>query len=77
MRFIVLQDYNQDDYFTEFGSLIQALEADTKVNASKLLIAPSVSTFWTPESVLFAGTGFIPTYGANLDAIAVEQYVLH
>ena len=72
-----MQDYDQDDYFTEFGSLIQALEADTKVNASKLLIAPSVSTFWTPESVLFAGTGFIPTYGASLDAIAVEQYVLH
>ncbi len=73
----MLQNYSQDDYFNEFGSLIQALEADSKVNASKLLIAPSVSTDWTPESVLFAGTGFIPTYGANLDAIAVEQYVFH
>lgn len=47
------------------------------MNASKLLIAPSVSTDWTPESVLFAGTGFIPTYGANLDAIAVEQCVFN
>ena len=45
------------------------------MKASKLLIAPSVSTEWTPESVLSAGTGFIATYGSSLEALAVEQCV--
>ncbi|KJA16300.1 glycoside hydrolase family 79 protein [Hypholoma sublateritium FD-334 SS-4] len=67
-------NYTQDDYFGEFGLLIQALDADTSVQASKLLIAPSVSTNWSPESVLSAGTGFIPTYGSSLEALAVEHY---
>ena len=71
-----LQNYSQVDYFNEFGSLIQALDADPNVNAADLLLGPSVSVNWTPESVLDASTGFIPTYKANLYGISVEQYVL-
>lgn len=68
-----VKDYDEDDYFTEFGELIAAIQADSNANSSKLLIAPSVSTDWTPAQALFAGTQFLPTYGASMQAVAVEQ----
>jgi len=40
-----------------------------------LLIVPSISGAWSPESVW--NTGIIPSYSNSLHALAVEQCVHH
>lgn len=42
--------YGPNDYFGEFGQVVQALQGDSNVKVSNNLIAPSVATGdWTPE----------------------------
>ncbi|KAJ7104505.1 glycoside hydrolase family 79 protein [Mycena belliarum] len=64
--------YNPQVYADEFGELIAALTADSKVPVSNNLIGPSVSGTWTPEMVW--NTGFISEYTNNLAALSVEHY---
>jgi hypothetical protein len=69
-------NYSPSDYYNEFGIVVQGMDNDTniEIRPPNNLIAPSVATgSWTPEMVW--DTGFIPTYSANLGALAVEQYV--
>ncbi|KAI0799775.1 hypothetical protein BC629DRAFT_197696 [Irpex lacteus] len=66
-------DWNQTNYFEEFGTVIQALANEgSSVPVRNNLIAPSVSGTWTPESVF--DTGFVTAYTGSLGALAVEHY---
>lgn len=64
-------DYDQTDYFNEFGIVVQAIAADQNIPERNNLIAPSVSGTWSPESVW--DTGFVGAYTGALGALAVEQ----
>ncbi|KAI0742961.1 hypothetical protein C8Q80DRAFT_1123075 [Daedaleopsis nitida] len=53
--------YNQQNYFNEFGIVIDALNSDSKYSGT-----------WTLESVF--DTGFLDTYKDALSIISVEKY---
>ncbi|KIP06544.1 glycoside hydrolase family 79 protein [Phlebiopsis gigantea 11061_1 CR5-6] len=66
-------NYSQEDYFGEFGVVVQAIANDNKITVRNNLIGPSVSTGpWTPESVF--NTGFVSAYDSALGALSVEHY---
>ncbi len=61
-------------YFNEFGQVIQAMQANPKINKLDYLIGPSIARAdWTPESVW--DTNFVPAYSQYLSAITVEKCV--
>ncbi|KAI0651078.1 glycoside hydrolase superfamily [Trametes meyenii] len=65
-------DYNQTDYFNEFGVVVNAMQQDAKIKNKNNLIAPSLQGTWSPED-LFA-TGFLDSYASSVDIIAMEHY---
>ncbi|KAF4618770.1 hypothetical protein D9613_010025 [Agrocybe pediades] len=68
-------DYGPEDYFHEFGSLIQAMIADEDKLTPRpktLLLGPSIQFNWTAEEVW--NTGFIDAYTDNLAFLSVERY---
>ncbi|KAF9484212.1 glycoside hydrolase family 79 protein [Pholiota conissans] len=65
-------NYSQQDYFNEFGLLINAINADPLITSRDILIGPSVSTNWSPESVF--DTGYIDAYTNSLAYLSVEHY---
>ncbi|PPQ65022.1 hypothetical protein CVT24_008170 [Panaeolus cyanescens] len=64
--------YGPEDYFGEFGVVVQAVNADTNIPKKNLLIGPNLSGTWTPEMIW--DTGFIDQYSDSLGALAVEHY---
>ncbi|KAI0791078.1 glycoside hydrolase family 79 protein [Abortiporus biennis] len=64
--------YGPQDYFNEFGIVVNGLNNDANVPVRNNLIAPSVAGSWTPEMVW--NTNFVPTYLNSLSALAVEHY---
>ncbi|KZT00169.1 glycoside hydrolase family 79 protein [Laetiporus sulphureus 93-53] len=65
--------YSPYDYFSEFGQVVQAMQADANTPVTNNLLALSVATGdWTPEDVW--NTNFIPAYMNNLAALTVEHY---
>ena len=68
------QNYSQEDYFNDFGLMVQGIANDPKIKVRNNLIAPSLSSGpWSPESVF--NTGFVSAYNDELGALSVEQYV--
>ncbi|KAI0673206.1 glycoside hydrolase superfamily [Trametes maxima] len=65
-------NYNQTDYYNEFGVVMNAVQQDAKIKHKSNLIAPSLQGTWNPED-LFA-TGFLDSYASSLDVIAMEHY---
>ncbi|EIW56404.1 uncharacterized protein TRAVEDRAFT_72998 [Trametes versicolor FP-101664 SS1] len=65
-------DYDQNDYKTEFGVVVDAVQQDTKITNKNKLIAPSLQGTWSPED-LFA-TGFLDSYASSMSVIAMEHY---
>ncbi|KAI8996272.1 glycoside hydrolase superfamily [Trametes punicea] len=65
-------DYNETDYFNEFGVVVNAVQQDQKIINKNKLVAPSLQGQWTPAD-LFA-TGFLGAYASSLDVIAMEHY---
>ena len=63
--------YEPADYFNEFGSLINTMNADSRILNKNMLIGPSVASAWTPEQVW--DTGFIDTYKDHLYCLSVQQ----
>ena len=64
--------YSQQNYFNEFGIVVDAIQNDPNIPTRGNLVAPSVNTGpWTPESVF--DTGFLTAYDSSLGAISVEQ----
>ena len=64
--------YGPPDYFNDFGSLINATDANPRILNKNMLIGPSVASGpWTPEQVW--DTGFIDAYKDRLYCLAVEQ----
>lgn len=68
--------YAPQDYFNDFGLMVNALKQDSLVSDAtrSLLIGPSVQVLWTPEQVW--ATGFIPTYNESLAFLSVERCVI-
>lgn len=65
--------YSQQDYFNEFGTVVQAIANDPQIPTRNNLVAPSVNSGpWSPESVW--DTGFVSAYSGALGALAVEHY---
>ncbi|KAH9476924.1 Beta-glucuronidase [Psilocybe cubensis] len=66
-------NYAPQDYFNDFGLMVNALQQDTLVSDTtrSLLIGPSVQVLWTPEQVW--DTGFIPKYNNSLAFLSVER----
>ncbi|KAF9554710.1 glycoside hydrolase family 79 protein [Agrocybe pediades] len=67
--------YGPQDYFNDFGAMIQAMKADEAKLTTRpetLLIGPSVQVIWTPDEVW--STGFIDAYTENLAFLSVERY---
>ncbi|PAV18473.1 glycoside hydrolase family 79 [Pyrrhoderma noxium] len=71
-------DYNQDQYFTEWGSVLSVYENDSNIKNNSQFVAPSVccggNIGWTPEDVW--NTGFLDSYGDHLAYISVQHYPL-
>ncbi|KAI0774365.1 glycoside hydrolase family 79 protein [Fomes fomentarius] len=66
------ENWGPQDFFNEFGQMTQALLSNDQVPIKNNLIAPSVTSGWTPEQVW--DTGFIDAYGQYLNALTVERY---
>ncbi|KAI0750899.1 glycoside hydrolase family 79 protein [Daedaleopsis nitida] len=66
------EEWGPQDFFNEFGSMNQAYTSDSQIPVKNNLIAPSVTSGWTPEMVW--DTGFIDAYGQYLSALSVERY---
>ncbi|KAH7928005.1 glycoside hydrolase family 79 protein [Leucogyrophana mollusca] len=66
------ESYGPNDYTTEFGLLIDAMEKDSNIPNPNLLIGPNLAGVWTPEDVW--NTGFVNDYSQQLSALAVERY---
>lgn len=67
-------DYSPQDYFTEFGKVMDAINNDPSIPVKNKIIGPSVSdSQWSPDLVF--ATGYIEAYTKNLGFLAVEQYV--
>jgi hypothetical protein len=65
-------NYAPADYVGEFGTMVNAINADSNIPVKDLLIGPSISSSnWTPEQVW--DTGFIDLYTAALAFLSVEQ----
>ncbi|KAF8636081.1 hypothetical protein AX17_003787 [Amanita inopinata Kibby_2008] len=65
--------YGPQDYFNEFGQLINAMSGDQHIVNRNLLIGPSLATGdWYPEQIW--NTGFVDAYSQNLAYLAVEHY---
>lgn len=66
--------YSPFDYYGEFGTLVNAYNADSSITVKNNLIAPNVAGGggWTPEMVW--DTGFLSTYDSSLAFLAVEHY---
>lgn len=64
--------YGPEDYFGEFGVVINAVNADNNIPTKNNLIGPNLSGSWTPEEVW--DTGFITSYSSSLGVLAVEHY---
>jgi hypothetical protein len=67
--------YSPYDYLGEFGDVVQAIQANSKIPIKNGLIGPSLATGnWIPEDIW--NTGFVDTLHDDLLALAMEQYVL-
>ncbi len=66
------QDYNQTDYFTEFGIVVNAINNDSAIPTRGKLVAPSLQGTWSLQSVF--DTGFITSYSSAISILSVEQY---
>ncbi|RDX49745.1 hypothetical protein OH76DRAFT_1403331 [Lentinus brumalis] len=66
------QGYDQQSYFNEFGTVINALNNDPKITKRGNLVAPSTQGTWTLQSVW--DTGFLTSYQDAISVLAVEQY---
>ncbi|KAI1796295.1 glycoside hydrolase family 79 protein [Ganoderma leucocontextum] len=67
------EGWGPTDFFSEFGSMVEAYKGDSLVSKKNNLIAPSVSSAnWAPELVW--DTGFVEAYSQYLTALAVEHY---
>ncbi|TFK33319.1 hypothetical protein BDQ12DRAFT_441495 [Crucibulum laeve] len=69
------ETYSPFDYFTEVGSLINAIDANPNIPNKHILIGPSLGgggNGWSPEQVW--DTGFLTSYGDRMYALAVEHY---
>ncbi|KAH9476923.1 Beta-glucuronidase [Psilocybe cubensis] len=66
--------YSPQDYFNDFGLMVNALKQDPLVSqrTQQLLIGPSIQFIWTPEQVW--ATNFIPAYSDSLAFLSVERY---
>ncbi|KAI0791077.1 glycoside hydrolase family 79 protein [Abortiporus biennis] len=65
--------YGPQDYTNEVGALIQAMQANGKINSNNMLIGPNIEALnWTPQQVW--DTGFADKYADQLAAFAVEHY---
>lgn len=65
------QGYDQQSYFNEFGTVINALNNDPKITKRGNLVAPSTQGTWTLQSVW--DTGFLTSYQDAISVLAVEQ----
>jgi len=67
-------NYSPQGYFDDFGLMVNAMNADSLINARSktLLIGPSIQVIWTPEQVW--NTGFVEAYSPQLGFLAVERY---
>ncbi|KAH9886697.1 hypothetical protein C8Q73DRAFT_714970 [Cubamyces lactineus] len=66
------QGYDQQDYFNDFGIMVQAIQNDPSIPTRGNLIAPSVQGTWSLESVL--DTGFLTNYTDDVSILSVEHY---
>lgn len=65
-------EYSPDDYFTEFTSLVAAINNNPKIPIKNMLIGPSLATGpWRPENVW--DTGYITAFDSSLSMLTVEQ----
>jgi hypothetical protein len=65
------QTYSQYDYFGEFGTVVNAVNANTNIPNKNTLIGPNLATNWRPESVW--DTGYVDSYTNSLAYLAVER----
>lgn len=66
--------YSPYDYSGEFGSVVNAVNADANISTKNNLIGPNTSGAWTAEMVF--NTGFLSSYSSSIGIVAVEHYPL-
>lgn len=67
-------NYTVQDYFTEFGQMMAAINSDAKIPVKNQIVGPSVTggaKAWSTEEVF--STGYLQAYASNLGYIAVER----
>ena len=66
-------DYDAQDYFDEFGVVVNGIHDDKKITRTGNLVAPSLQGTWSPEDLW--STGYLDAYGSSINILAMEQYV--
>ncbi|TBU40507.1 hypothetical protein BD309DRAFT_870161 [Dichomitus squalens] len=65
--------YGVQDYFNEFGTVIDGLKSDQKITkASTKLVAPSFQGKWKAEDLW--ATGYLNAYAPAIETISFEHY---
>ena len=67
-------DYDPQDYFDEFGVMVNGIHDDKKITHTGNLVAPSLQGTWSPEDLW--STGYLDAYGSSINVLAMEQYAL-
>ncbi|RPD77290.1 hypothetical protein L226DRAFT_505448 [Lentinus tigrinus ALCF2SS1-7] len=65
-------DYDPQDYFDEFGIMVNGIHDDKKITRTGNLVAPSLQGTWSPEDLW--STGYLDAYGSSINILAMEHY---
>ena len=66
-------DYNVQDYFNEFGTMVNGIHDDKQIKNANKLVAPSLQGTWKAEDLW--ATGYLDAYSTSISVVAMEQCV--
>ena len=67
--------YDTQNYVTEFGQMMTAINNDMNIPVTNNIVGPSVTASgknWTTDAIF--ALGYLTSYGKNLGFISVEKY---
>ncbi|TBU60016.1 hypothetical protein BD310DRAFT_976178 [Dichomitus squalens] len=66
------QNYTVQDYFHEFGVMLDGIHNDEQIKHTSMLVAPSLQGTWKAEDLW--ATGYLDAYSTYIGVIAMEHY---
>ncbi|KAI0742960.1 hypothetical protein C8Q80DRAFT_1109278 [Daedaleopsis nitida] len=66
------EDYSPQDYFEEFGTMVNNIHDDSKITKAGNLVAPSLQGTWSAEDLW--ATGYLDAYSTSISVLSMERY---